>query len=283
MQSPADEVPEAAEILDDVYEEDEFEGIDDGVAAPAEVDLASSLRSRRSESGQRIVRFTRPGSDGLRPARNPRQLQGFYAPGRDSPSFRSQNAVVVFKETVVPVYDSNRPGDLFSKMSKSSVGVSPLTIFALARSRRENEAKAARRRGRLRQKQGTTVSSALGAEEPSMDDFELNDDDFARLMDSMDLNASADGRESVGSSRPPSVRKSESSLMRWCMGALKKADREVLFPPKPTRPNSSPSAVKSKTSRKESGGFRVISVHRAATLLCSGLYNNFTERADLWL
>ena len=257
LQCPADEVPDAAEILDDFDEDDEFEGIDDYVAAPAEMDLASSFRSRRSEGGQKIVRFTPPGTNGLRPARNPRQTPSFYASGRDSPSLRSQNAGMVFKETIVPVYDSNRPGDLFNKMSKSSVGVSPLTIFALARSRREKEAKAARRHGRLRQKQGITGISGLGTEEQSMDDFELNDDDFARLMDNMDLNYPADGRESVGSSRPPSVRKSESSLMRWCIGALKKADREVLFPPKPTRPNSSPSAVKSKALRKEAGGYRV--------------------------
>lgn len=157
----------------------------------------------------------------------------------------------------MPVYDGNRPGGPFNKMSKSSVGVSPLTIFALARRRHENEAKAARRHGRLRQKQGITGISGLRTEEQSMDDFELNDDDFARLMDNMDLNYPADGRESVGSSRPPSVRKNESSLMRWCIGALKKADREVLFPPKPTRPNSSPSAVKSNALRKEAGVYRV--------------------------
>lgn len=262
LQRPADEIPDEAEILEDYDEDDELEGIDDFGTAPAEGDLTSSLRSKRSERGQKNVRFIPHGPDLARPRRNQRQLPSFYSSGRDSPTFRSQNAGVVFKETVVPVYDSNRPGDLFGKTSKSAVGVSPLTIFALARSRRENAAKAAKIRGRSadgrlgRQKHGTTDdNSSLRTEDQNMDDFELNDDDIARLIDKLDLQAAADDRESVGSLRPPSVRRSESTLMRWCIGALKKADREVLFPPKPTRPSSSPSTVKPKAARKEEGRF----------------------------
>ena len=61
--------------------------------------------------------------------------------------------------------------------------------------------------------------------------------------------------ETTGLSRPSSVKKSESSLMRWCMRALTKAEREVLFPPKPTRPKSFPSSVNSGEAKKERGVF----------------------------
>ena len=260
LQKPADEVPEEAEILEEYDEDEDFEGVDDFVTLPVEGDLTSSVRSERSDRGQKVVSFTPPGSTLIRPSqRNQRQLANFYTSGRDSPTLRSpQNAGMAFKETVVPIYDSNRPSDLFSKTSKSAVGVSPLTIFALARSRRENAMKAAGKRGRsaderLRHNQGTKENSSLKNDEWNLDDFELNDDDIARLIDKMDVQSQSDGRGSVSSLRPPSVRKSDSTLMRWCIGALKKADREVLFPPKPTRPSSSPSTVKGKPSKNEGG------------------------------
>lgn len=257
QQRPADEIPDEAEILEDYDEDEALEGgVDDFLTAPAEGGSSSSFRSKRTEPGQKSVSFLPHGPESVR--RSQRQLPNVYTSGRDSPTLRSHNGLV-FKETVVPVYGGNRPGDLFSKTSKSTMGVSPLTIFALARSRRENAEKATKKRGRsadgrLWQKLGATENSSLRTEEQNMDDFELNDDDIARLMDNADLQTPSEGQESVISTRPPSVRKSESSLMRWCIGALKKADREVLFPPRPTtRPSSSPSAVKSNSAKKEGG------------------------------
>ena len=227
LQKPADEVPDAAEILEDFEDDDELEEPVEFVSAAAE-DLTSSLRGKRSRRGQKSVSFT---PDHLRPARaNRQQLPNLYSSGRDSPTLRSHNTGLVFKEAVVPVYNSNRPDDLFSKVSKNTSDVSPLTIFALARSRRENAERLEKYRG-----------------------FEDNDDEFARLIDKMDLQASADGRETPGSLRPPSVRKTESSLMRWCMRALQKTDQSILFPAKPTRPRSSPTTATSKAARKETG------------------------------
>ena len=252
LQKPADEVPDDAEILEDYEDDDELEGIDEFPSTAAD-DLTSSFRNKRSDRGQKSVSFT---PEHARASRPNRQLPNLHTSGRDSPTLRSHNGVV-FKEAVLPVYDSNRPGDLFSKVSKSSSGVSPLTIFALARSRRENTEKAGKHRSHSadahsRQKQGSSENSSLRADDANLDDFELNDDDFARLIDKMSL------QETPGSSRPPSVRKQGSTLMRWCIRALKKTDRDVLFPPKPTRPNSSPSqrTAESKPARKDRDAFR---------------------------
>lgn len=252
LQKPADDVPDGAEILEDFDDDDdELEGLDEFQSAPVG-DLTSSLRSKRSERGQKSVSFT---PEHVKPSRPNRQLPNLYSSGRDSPTLRSQNAGMVFKEAVVPVYDKNRPGDLYSKVSKNSTGVSPLTIFALARSRRENAEKATKHRshsaeGRSGQKHGTSENSSLRNDDVNQDDFELNEDDIARLIDKMDLQGS-EGRETPGSSRPPSVTKKGSTLMRWCIKALQKTNRNVLFPPKPTRPSSSPSTGASRAAKNE--------------------------------
>ena len=249
---------------------DEY-GVDDFEDQHADGGL-TSFRSKRTDRGEKSVSFAAPGLDLLRhPRRNQRQLPNYYTSGRDSPTLRSpNNSGMVFKETVVPIYESNRPGDLFSRTSKNAKGVSPLTIFALARSRRENAAKAAIERrhsadGRLRKKQGRTGNASLKGEDGNVDDFELNEDDIARLMDKMDLQSQTDDRESVISLRPPSVRKSDSTLMRWCIGALKKKEREIMFPPKPSRPSSSPSAVKGKSLKQGAG--RICLFHVVGELL----------------
>ena len=258
LQKPADEVPDAAEILEDFEDYDELEEPDEFTlaAAAAAEDLTSSLRKKRSHRGQKSVSFT---PDHLRPARaNRKQLSNLYTSGRDSPTSRSHNTGLVFKEAVVPVYNSNRPDDLFSKVSRSTTDVSPLTIFALARSRRENAERLEKYQsrsaeGRSEYKHGSTEHSGSRIDQANQDSFEHNDDDFARLIDKMDSQASAEGRETPNSLRPPSVRKTESTLMRWCIRALQKTDQNVLFPAKPTRPRSSPTTAASKAARKETG------------------------------
>ena len=268
LERPENEVSNSTEVLEPY---DEY-GVDDFEDQHADGGL-TSFRSKRTDRGEKSVSFAAPGLDLLRhPRRNQRQLPNYYTSGRDSPTLSSG---MVFKETVVPIYESNRPGDLFSRTSKNAKGVSPLTIFALARSRRENAAKVAIERrhsadGRLRKKQGRTGNAGLKGEDGNVDDFELNEDDIARLMDKMDLQSQTDDRESVISLRPPSVRKSDSTLMRWCIGALKKKEREIMFPPKPSRPNSSPSAVKGKSLKQGAG--RICLFHLVGEFLFVGLF-----------
>ena len=256
LQKPVDEVPDAAEILEDFEDDDEFEEPDEFPSAAAGEDLTTSLRSKRSHRAQKSVSFT---PDHLRPARANRQrLPNLYTSGRDSPTSRSHNTSMVSKEAVVPVYNSNRPDDLFSKVSKNNTGVSPLTIFALAKSRRENAERTGKYRshsaeGRSGYKHGSTENSSSRTNQANQGDFELNDDDIEQLIVKLDLQVSAEGRETPGSLRPPSVRKTESTLMRWCIRALQKTGQNVLFPPKPTRPRSSPTTSTSKTVRRETG------------------------------
>ena len=252
LQKPADEVPDAAEILEDLEDDDELEERNELTSAAVE-ELTSSLRSKRSDRGQKNVRFI---PDHLRAARaNRQQLPNLYMSGRDSPTSRSHNTGVVFKEAVVPIYNSNRHGDPFSKVSRKATDVSPLTIFALAKSRQENAERMEKYRsrsaeGRSGYKHGSSENPSSRTNQANQDGVELNDDDIARLIDKMDLQA-AEGLETPGSSRPPSVKKTESTLMRWCIRALQKTDQNILFPPKPTRPRSSPTTATSKAVRKE--------------------------------
>ena len=277
LQKPADEVPDAAEILEDFEDDDELEEPVEFTSATTAEDLTTSLRRKRSRRGQKSVSFT---ADHLRPARtNRQQLPNLYSSGRDSPTLRSHNAGLVLKEAVVPVYNSNRPDDLFSKVSKNTSDVSPLTIFALARSRRENAERLEKYRsrsaeGRSEYKHGSTEHSRT--DQANQDGFKDNDDDFAWLIDKIDLQASADGRETPGSLRPPSVRKTESSLMRWCIRALQKTDQSILFPARPTRPRSSPTTATSKAARKETERTKGITFPCHAFLIML-LHTSFTH------
>lgn len=251
LQRPLNEVPDDAEILEDYDDDNELEGINEYTSPPAE-HLTSSRRSKRSDRGRKSVTFS---SEHIRTSQANRPFPSLYTSGRDSPTLRSRNAGLVFKETVVPVYGNERPGDPLRKTSKSSSGVSPLTIFALARSRQEHTPKSTNVRtwsadGRYKQKHGTSENSSLRTDEVNQGDFDLNDDDLLRLIDTVGLQTGAEGHETPGSLRPPSVRKQGSTLMRWCIQALQKTDREVLFPPKPTRPGSSPSVATSKATKK---------------------------------
>ena len=111
--------------------------------------------------------------------------------------------------------------------------------------------------GSLGHKKEMRETSNLSKKEADKGIFELHNDDITQFMDKTNWKRPA-YHGTVDISRPPSVQKSESSLMRWCIKALKKVDLEVLFPPKPTLPKSSPSSVKSETAKKERGAVVVL-------------------------
>ena len=233
-----------------------FESFDLPEASPGETVLSPPLPSKGSVRGHKRVSFRSPGGEKGSSRRNSRQMSA----GRNSPSSRMHSAGVTLKESVVPVYNGRRHSGMLNEISKDSMNVTPLTIFALARSRRENTET---KRGRfadehLRQKNETTEASRLRPKATDQDSFAHSYDDNSRLVDKGELDGPAKCFETAALSRPSSVKKSESSLMRWCMRALKKAEREVLFPPKPTRPKSSPSSVNSGAAKKERGVFLLI-------------------------
>ena len=254
---PEVEMPDdqgSAEILSRFDGDYGFESFDLPEASPGETVLSPPLPSKGSVRGHKRVNFRSPGGEKGSSRRNSRQMSA----GRNSPSSKVHSAGVTVKESVVPVYIGRRQSDMLNEISKDSMNVTPLTIFALARSRRENtETKHGRFVDeRLRQKNETTEASRLRSKTKDKDVFEHSYGDYnSRLVGIGDLDGPAKCFENAALSRPSSVKKSESSLKRWCMRALKKAEREVLFPPKPTRPKSSPSSVNSGEAKKERGVF----------------------------
>ena len=254
---PEVEMPDdqgSAEILGRFDGDYGFESFDLPEASPGETVLSPPLPSKGSVRGHKRVSFRSRGGEKGSSRRNSRQMSA----GRNSPSSRVHSAGVTLKESVVPVYIGRRQSDMLNEISKDSMNVTPLTIFALARSRRENtETKHGRFVDeRLRQKNETTEASRLRSKTKDKDIFEHSYGDYnSRLVGKGDLDGPDKCFENAALSRPSSVKKSESSLMRWCMRALKKAEREVLFPPKPTRPKSSPSSVNSGEAKKERGVF----------------------------
>ncbi|KAK2550611.1 hypothetical protein P5673_028662 [Acropora cervicornis] len=249
---PEVEMPDdqgSAEILGRFDGDYGFESFVLPEASPGETVLSPPLPSKGSVRGHKRVSFRSRGGE---KGRNSRQMSA----GRNSPSSRVHSAGVTLKESVVPVYIGRRQSDMLNEISKDSMNVTPLTIFALARSRRENTET---KYGlfvdeRLRQKNETTEASRLRSKTKDKDIFEHSYGDYnSRLVGKGDLNGPDKCFENAALSRPSSVKKSESSLMRWCMRALKKAEREVLFPPKPTRPKSSSSCVNSGEAKKERG------------------------------
>ena len=246
----------SAEILGGFDDDYGSEGFDLPEASPGETVLSPPLPSKGSVRGQKRVSFRAPGGENGSPRRSHRQMSA----DRNSPSSRVHSACATLKQSVVPVYNDGRHSDMLNEISKDSINVTPVTIFALARSRRENtETKRVRSTDeRLRQKNETTEASRLRPKATNKDIFAQSYGDNSRLVGKGDLDGPAKYFEAPALSRPSSVKKSESSLMRWCMRALKKPEREVLLPLKPTRPKSSPSSVNSGAGKKERGAFLLI-------------------------
>ena len=253
LQHGQGKVSERADVMDAFDEHDEVEGIDEAGTSCGKTRLSSLLHDKGGEQGKKKVKAS--GGDNRWRHRNLRHL----ATRRVSPFSRVHNSSVTLKESVLPVYNGRRRTDSPSEISKNSMNVNPVMIFALARNRRENTSQKHGRsvNGSLRQKKEMTETSNLSKKEADKGIFELHNDDITQFMDKTDWKRPA-YHGTVDTSRPPSVQKSESSLMRWCIKALNKVDLEVLFPPKPTRPKSSASAVKSETAKKERGAVVVL-------------------------
>ena len=159
---PEIEMPHAqgsAEILGGFDGDYGFESCDLPEASPGETVLSPPLPSKGSVRGHKRVSFRSRGGEKGSSRRNSRQMSA----GRNSPSSKVHSAGVTLKESVVPVYIGRRQSDMLNEICKDSMNVTPLTIFALARSRRENmETKHGRFADeRLRQKNETTEASRL--------------------------------------------------------------------------------------------------------------------------
>ena len=150
------------------------------------------------------------------------------------------------RSKVLPLYEPHDGRDFeIRKSGKMSNGsVSPLTIFALARNRRQNlqklekndsELKFANQKNNTTQvSQGVSVTNLKGLG----DSFNLEGEVSSKSQSVEDL----DGRaNNTSEARLTSARRSESNLMSWCIKALRKSSPSLLIPKKPvqSRPRSS--------------------------------------------
>ena len=256
VQKPANEIPEGAEILDDYNDEDDLPGGDENQPC-----LSSVGHVSKREHGGRDVTFAedvKKPNFRVSPRHNKNLPDFYYNSVRNSPSSRPFSLGAAPKDAVFPVYPFTRPGDLRRTGSENDPSVSPLTIFALARNRKRNAVKAGKAQNHSakysdrdsNQKPEASDISSSRIDGKDFDDLDLNGEELARLIDKMGSPALENERTVAESLRPPRIRKQESTLMRWCIRALQKRDRNVMFPPKPSRPNSSPSSSSSKPAKQ---------------------------------
>ena len=122
---------------------DEHDEVEAGTSC-GKTRLSFLLHGKGGEQGQKKVMAS--GGDNRRRHRNLRHL----ATRRNSPF--SHNSSVTLKESVLPVYNGRRRTDSPSEISRNSMSVTPVTIFALARNRLENTL----------QKHGRSMNGSLG-------------------------------------------------------------------------------------------------------------------------
>jgi hypothetical protein len=142
---------------------------------------------------------------------------------------------------VVPSGDSNADlqEELVVRGLPRDYNVSPLTIFALARSRKENAAKQARR---AKQAHFSRSDSPMYAS-----DKNYIEQDYDAENDRFNLNVKVPAQDD--DTRPPSQSSSierakssknpEDNVMKWCINALKKSHTQLFIPAKPSRPGTS--------------------------------------------
>ena len=257
VERPLDQVPDGVEILDifqegDCEEAEQEEG--DGEQEPGEGEAVGELPC---EPKAKSVKFKLEGKGRRKresiSKQNPANAE--LTPGtQESNAFRAR-WISSPRTTVVPVYDTYLPSGLQQRKSNSDLGVSPLTIFALAKNRRQNEERreALDYRYTSRQEQASVAKpyareSYVPREKWEIESLGSSDDDYAQLMEDVGLVDSESARSTAGSNRPTSVKKTgKGDMMKWCVHALKKTRAAPMFPQKPSRPGSSPSSTTSKT------------------------------------
>lgn len=229
VESTLDEMPEGAKIL---KIDDEDSVLDDGSVAGTSRTIsgrgASRTKKHKSVSfdiQQQTKRTTtKPRGPNFQNERNQRIR------GADG------------KMYVVPTEDPYLQGNIIPRGQDKDHNLSPLTIFALARSRKENVARQQRRQQRQQQKRGNY----------SVYKIDKNQISLSQEDDSDMLSISGDGSSHGGTSVVRSIvstderlKNTKDDVMKWCLNAFKKTSKQIYFPAKPVRPGSTQSVVKS--------------------------------------
>ena len=260
VQKPAEDVPDGAEIIDDFWEgeeEEEGEGEGEGEELGECGEDGEAAEALSSDRKQKSVKFKLGGKGRKNREANAKQNK---PSGEFGESFQEQQPVRTRwssfpKTAVVPVYEAYVPGGLLQRRSKDELNVSPLTIFALAKNRRQNEAKRNDPDYRYSKKKETLARKQqpremyVPREKWEEESFGSSDDDYLHLMEEIGMAESEFGKSTNDSHRPPSVKRTGGDMMKWCVQALRKSKSPV-FPPKPRRPDSSPSSTSSRTRPK---------------------------------
>ncbi|XP_048581685.1 uncharacterized protein LOC5517160 isoform X2 [Nematostella vectensis] len=260
------EMPKDAEVLH--IADDGAAGDDDGDYGDYEDEGPEGLtNSRQGGKRQKSVTF----SEHKNIRRIPRASRGSITQARGPDFARNQRrGSGQGRSSVVPIDDPQLQADLITGESSSSRDMSPLTIFALARSRKQNARKSPQRGARPPEGTGyvmyavsetTPDGRTLFIDSPE-DDRDLSDREAPQIDVHTQPRVSASPTE-----RPRSSTRTQPDMVTWCLQALKKSHRQIMFPPKPRRPGSSPSirSVASACSKKE-GETLVINMREHRTL-----------------
>lgn len=223
VESTLDEMPEGAKILK----------IDDDKSDNGSTSSRSGRTSSRTKQ-QKTVKFNIQ-QQTKRQSTNPR---GPNFQGERNQRVRGSDG----KMYVVPSEDPYLQGNIISRGQQTNHNVSPLTIFALARSRKEQAAKQARRDRQQQQKRGDYSVYTIDKTNvsPREEDFDPSN---ISVEASFKEEALRPGSRSIMSAVDSNGTKDD--VMKWCLNVFKKSHRQIHFPAKPVRPGSTQSSTRS--------------------------------------
>lgn len=263
------EVPEGAKIIE--IKEDPAH--DDGSIA--------SGRQSRQKKGQKSVTFNNQQSE------NNGKFKSFSSKQKrqdveGDPSRSQRGWGPTDRMYVVPSGDTNPnlQEDLVIKGLRSDSNVSPLTIFALARSRKENAAKQARRAKSARSRVDYRLYS------PEKND---NRQDYDAQAEPQDLHVTlpTDEADDVGRStsqllttdRVKSGKKPEDDVVKWCIHALRKSRPKLSIPEKPSRPGSSQSVSIASDRRDDVTWVKKVGIKEGKAIIIISYHHHYLHQS----
>uniref|UniRef100_A0A6P8IQV6 Uncharacterized protein LOC116303278 n=1 Tax=Actinia tenebrosa TaxID=6105 RepID=A0A6P8IQV6_ACTTE len=247
MEGILGEVPEGAKIIE--IKEDPYH--DSG--------RISSGRRSKQKKRQKSVTFNNQKIEDQRKFKsfsrqNDQDLEGDASRTQRGWASRDRTYVVPSAGTNADLQE-----DLVIKGLRGDSSVSPLTIFALARSRKENAAKQARLAKTARSRADHPLYSPDKNDKSNQvydaqtDPYKVHvilpaEEEIARLSSQLSATEKA-----------KSLKKPEDNVVKWCINALRTSHTQVSIPEKPSRPGSSQSVSGASDSKeREIKGLREI-------------------------
>lgn len=234
VEATLDEMPEGAQILE--IDEEEFD-----VDEMKDHDIVRNIAAERGKSAEQSSRTKKNktvsfgATQSVKKSTTKLNAPNFHN-DRNQRMRRSDGRLYV-----VPTTDSDLQGNIINRGQEKDFNVSPLTIFALAKNRKLSVERQLRRdrRKKMRQKDDYNVHQIY-------DDYPLSS--LEGEFDHVDLSVEASG---YGTPRKPQsivstddgLKTTKDDVMKWCLNAFKKSNKQIQFPAKPSRPGSTQSIV----------------------------------------